>query len=258
MDRKKQIAALTDDEGERLLLAQACERLTRAEQRGIPAATVFLTPREQALLRQLLPQCRFWGGTPDAERAVAYWLPEYEDEDDYRENGPVACLRAAFFEENAVGHRDMLGALMGCGIKRETVGDICVGKGSCDFFLLREMAPYVVQNLPSAGRTRLHLEEIPLEEAQIPTPETETIRGTLASCRLDSVIGAGFRLSRTRAGELVLSGGAAVDGLPCQKPDRQVAPGAVISLRGMGKIRLAEVKGQTRKGRISVEIEKFK
>ena len=30
MDRKKQIAALTDDEGERLLLAQACERLTRA------------------------------------------------------------------------------------------------------------------------------------------------------------------------------------------------------------------------------------
>lgn len=113
MDRKKQIAALTDDEGERLLLAQACERLTRAEQRGIPAATVFLTPREQALLRQLMPQCRFWGGTPDAERAVAYWLPEYEDEDDYRENGPVACLRAAFFEENAVGHRDMLGALHG-------------------------------------------------------------------------------------------------------------------------------------------------
>ena len=53
MDRKKQIAALTDDEGERLLLAQACERLTRAEQRGIPTATVFLTPREQALLRQL-------------------------------------------------------------------------------------------------------------------------------------------------------------------------------------------------------------
>ena len=58
--------------------------------------------------------------------------------------------------------------------------------------------------------------------------------------------------------DAVLSGGAAVDGLPCQKPDRQVAPGAVISLRGMGKIRLAEVKGQTRKGRISVEIEKFK
>ena len=30
MDRKKQIAALTDDEGERLLLAQACEQIGRA------------------------------------------------------------------------------------------------------------------------------------------------------------------------------------------------------------------------------------
>ena len=55
MDRKKQIAALTDDEGERLLLAQACERLTRAEQRGIPAATVFLTPREQGLPQRAEP-----------------------------------------------------------------------------------------------------------------------------------------------------------------------------------------------------------
>ena len=83
------------------------------------------------------------------------------------------------------------------------------------------------------------------------------IRGTLASCRLDSVISTGFRLSRTRAAELVLAGGAAIDGLPCQKPDRQVEAGAVISLRGMGKIRLAGLKGQTRKGRLSVEIEKF-
>lgn len=189
---------------------------------------------------------------------MACYLPPYLEENSLYAEGPVTCICASYFEGDCLTHRDFLGSLMGAGIKRETVGDICVGKGSCDFFLLREMAPYVVQNLPSAGRTRLHLEEIPLEEAQIPTPETETIRGTLASCRLDSVIGAGFRLSRTRAGELVLSGGAAVDGLPCQKPDRQVAPGAVISLRGMGKIRLAEVKGQTRKGRISVEIEKFK
>ena len=201
----------------------------------------------------------FFGGPAMAEREVCCYVPEYLDESWLTgDEGPIAAVRAVYFAGDTLTHRDFLGALMGCGIKRETVGDICVGKGSCDFFLLREMAPYVVQNLPSAGRTRLHLEEIPLEEAQIPTPETETIRGTLASCRLDSVIGAGFRLSRTRAGELVLSGGAAVDGLPCQKPDRQVAPGAVISLRGMGKIRLAEVKGQTRKGRISVEIEKFK
>ncbi|MFR8335175.1 MAG: YlmH/Sll1252 family protein [Oscillospiraceae bacterium] len=75
---------------------------------------------------------------------------------------------------------------MGAGIKRETVGDICVGKGSCDFFLLDEMAPYVLQNLLSAGRTRPRPGESPLEEAQIPVPELEVIRGTLASLPSDS------------------------------------------------------------------------
>lgn len=151
MDRKKQIAALTDDEGERLLLAQACERLTRAEQRGIPAATVFLTPREQALLRQAPAACRFWGGTPDAERAVAYWLPEYEDEDDYRENGPVACLRAAFFVENAVGHRDMLGALMAAHPPRGRRRPGAWQPRQCDLFVTAELAPYLLDNLTSAG-----------------------------------------------------------------------------------------------------------
>ena len=203
MDRKKQIAALTDDEGERLLLAQACERLTRAEQRGIPAATVFLTPREQALLRQLLPQCRFWGGTPDAERAVAYWLPEYEDEDDYRENGPVACLRAAFFEENAVGHRDMLGALMGCGIRREAVGDLCLQPRQCDLFVTAELAPYLLDNLTSAGRAHLTLTRIAPSQADRPPQALQELRVTVSSPRLDSVISAAFHLSRGSAADAV-------------------------------------------------------
>ena len=203
MDRKKQIAALTDDEGERLLLAQACERLTRAEQRGIPAATVFLTPREQPLLRQLLPQCRFWGGTPDAERAVAYWLPEYEDEDDYRENGPVACLRAAFFEENAVGHRDMLGALMGCGIRREAVGDLCLQPRQCDLFVTAELAPYLLDNLTSAGRAHLTLTRIAPSQADRPPQALQELRVTVSSPRLDSVISAAFHLSRGSAADAV-------------------------------------------------------
>ena len=84
------------------------------------------------------------------------------------------------------------------------------------------------------------------------------LRDTVSSLRLDSVLSVGFSLSRSKAAEAVTSGKVQVNWADWQKPDRQVAPGAVISLRGMGKIRLAEVKGQTRKGRISVEIEKFK
>ncbi|MFQ6964003.1 MAG: RNA-binding protein [Oscillospiraceae bacterium] len=261
MDRKKQIAALTDDEGERLLLAQACERLTRAEQRGIPAATVFLTPREQALLRQLLPQCRFWGGTPDAERAVAYWLPEYEDEDDYRENGPVACLRAAFFEENAVGHRDMLGALMGCGIRREAVGDLCLQPRQCDLFVTAELAPYLLDNLTSAGRAHLTLTRIALSQADRPPQALQELRVTVSSPRLDSVISAAFHLSRGSAADAVAAGRVNLNDLPCLKPDRAVQENDTVSVRELrqaarARPRRADKEGPPRPDARQISIKK--
>ena len=247
MDRKKQIAALTDDEGERLLLAQACERLTRAEQRGISAATVFLTPREQALLRQLLPQCRFWGGTPDAERAV----------DDYRENGPVACLRAAFFEENAVGHRDMLGALMGCGIRREAVGDLCLQPRQCDLFVTAELAPYLLDNLTSAGRAHLTLTRIAPSQADRPPQALQELRVTVSSPRLDSVISAAFHLSRGSAADAVAAGRVNLNDLTCLKPDRAVQENDTVSVRGLGKLRVLALGGLTKKGRLALTLGKY-
>ncbi|MFR2947089.1 MAG: YlmH/Sll1252 family protein, partial [Oscillospiraceae bacterium] len=180
MGPKEKIERLAQTPEDRVLLARVWERLSAGQRREIPAFSCFLSLREQELVRRLMGEetLTFFGGYPEAERAVACYLPPYLEENSLYAEGPVTCICASYFEGDCLTHRDFLGSLMGAGIKRETVGDICVGKGSCDFFLLREMAPYVVQNLPSAGRTRLHLEEIPLEEAQIPTPETETIRGT--------------------------------------------------------------------------------
>lgn len=146
---------------------------------------------------------------------------------------------------------------MGAGIGRETVGDICIGKGCCDFFVTAEIAPYILSSFDSAGRTRLHLDRIPLEEAQIPEPEIKEIRDTLASLRLDSVISSGFRIGRSLAAQYVSAGKAAVDGLPCEKPDKQVSEGMKISVRGLGKIRLQAVNGKTKKDRISVVIHRF-
>ena len=146
---------------------------------------------------------------------------------------------------------------MGAGIGRETVGDICVGQSSCDFFVTKEIAPYILQNFLSAGRTRLRLAKIPLAEVSVPEPETKEIRDTLASLRLDSVISAGFRIGRSLAAQHVTAGKAAIDGLPCEKPDKPVSEGCKISVRGLGKIKLDTVNGQTKKGRISVIIKRY-
>lgn len=246
---------------DRLLLAKVWDKIQAGLRRDIPANTAFLSPRELEMARYLfgnVPGLTEFGGYEDAERKMLVYLPEYCDVCNLMEEGsPVVCLRADFFEGNSLSHRDFLGALMGAGIAREAVGDICVSKGSCDFFVTDEIAPYILQSFTSAGRTKLHVQAIPLSQVTVPELETKEIRDTLASLRLDSLISSGFRIGRSQAAQYITSGRAAIDGLPCEKPDKSVTEGCKISVRGLGKIKLRAVNGQTKKGRISVVIDRY-
>lgn len=260
MDRNhiEKIAHTPED---RLLLAKLWDKITAGMRKSIPANTCFLSPRELEMARYLfgdVPGLYAFGGYADAERKMLIYLPEYLEEDVlYDPDSPCVCLRAGFYQADSPSHRDFLGALMGAGIGRETVGDICVGKSQCDFFVTAEMAPHLLQSFTSAGRTKLHLSQIPLTQAQIPEPEVRKIKDTLASLRLDSVISSGFRIGRSLASQYISAGKASIDGLPCEKPDKPVAQGSRVSVRGLGKIRLVQINGKTKKDRISVVIHRY-
>ena len=246
---------------DRLLLAKLWDKINAGLRRDIPASTCFLSPRELELSRYLfgdLPGLYSFGGYEEAERKMLVYLPEYLEESWLMEEGsPLVCLRATYYEGDSLTHRDFLGALMGSGIGRETVGDILPGTGSCDFFVTEEIAPYILQNFTGAGRAKVRMSQVPLSEVRIPTPETKEIRDTVASLRLDSVISSGFRIGRALAAQYVTAGKAAIDGLPCEKPDKPVSEGSKVSVRGLGKIKLRSVNGQTKKGRISIIIERY-
>ena len=260
MDRSniEKIATNTDD---RVLLAKLWDKINAGIRRGIPAHTAFLAPRELEMARFLFGEpdgLYAFGGYEEAERKMLVYLPEYLEEEWLSgEDSPLVCLDGEFYGGGTLGHRDLLGALMGAGIARETVGDICVGKGCCDFFVTEEIAPYILQMLTSAGRAKLRLTVIPVSQANIPEPEVKEIRDTVASTRLDSIISSGFRIGRSLAAQYISGGKAAIDGLTCEKPDKSVCEGSKISVRGLGKIRLVSINGTTKKGRTSVVIHRY-
>lgn len=261
MDKRKRIETLSESADDKILLARAYDRLTGAEQKNIPAATCFLSQREQALVKRLLPELplHFFGGNIDCERAVCCYVPEYWEPNDWLlgEDGPICALRAAFYDGDILSHRDFLGALMGSGVKRETVGDIYVGNGSSDFLVTREIMPFVRSSFDSAGRTKLHLSEIPLDELQIPQAKKREIRDTVATLRLDSIVSTGFSVSRGKAADFIAAGRASLNGLVCDKPDKAVCQGDGITVRGLGKIELTAVGGMTKKGRLSVIVSRY-
>ena len=258
---RSNIEKIAQSPEDKVLLAKIWDKINGGLRKNILSSTCFLSPRELEMARFLfgdLEGLHAFGGYAEAERKMLVYLPEYLDEGALTdEDSPLVCLRAAFYHSDSPSHRDFLGALMGAGIGRETVGDICVGKESCDFFVTAEIAPYIEQNFTSAGRTHVRISRISADQVQIPEPEVKEIKDTLASLRLDSVISSGFRIGRSLASTYVSQGKAAIDGLPCEKPDKAVAEGTKISVRGLGKIKLISVNGKTKKDRISITIHRY-
>ena len=260
MDKQRCIAAAAETEEDRLLLARLYDKLNHGAEREIFSCTAFLSSREQAMVKKLLPHVPlvFFGGCDGAERCMACYVPEYLPEDYLTsEDGPAAAVRAVYYEKDALTHRDFLGSLMGAGIKRETVGDIYVSAGQCDILVTRQILPYLLEQWDSAGRTKLHLSVIPLAEVQRPAVEKREIRDTVPSLRLDCLVGLAFSLARGPAGQLIAAGRVAVNDLVCLKGDRQLQQGDRIAVRGLGKAALAQVGGTTRKGRLSVTLERW-
>ena len=255
---RQNIEKIAQTPEDRVLLARIWDKINAGMSRNILAASGFLSPREQEMAQFLFGNAeglQFWGGYEKAQRKMLIYLPDYLAE--IPEDGPIVCLRATFYEEDSLSHRDFLGALMGFGIDRSCVGDICVERGICHFFTSPEIAPHLLRDLDKAGRTALHLRAIALSAFTPPPEQTEVLSDTVPSLRLDCVVSSGFRISRSLADTYIRSGKASIDGLPCEKPDRAVTEGANISVRGLGKIRLMEVGNRSKKDRIFIKIEKF-
>lgn len=244
------------------LLARILDKAEIWQRDGRTRYTRFLSERDKLccapVLRELCAdEAFFWGGYPEADRTLLVFPAEWQEKESLctGPESPVAVIRAVWKSGEELSHRDFLGALMSLGIERELIGDILPGDGRCDILLLREIVPYVMQNLTSAGRSTLALEETAEPEAG--EIKFRLIRDTVASLRLDAVLGSGFSLAREKASAAIRSGKVSLDGLECLKPDKIVDAGSRVSLRGLGKIQLLEVGGQSRKGRTVIVIKRF-
>lgn len=263
-DKTQLLNRFSRDSEERLELARALDQMELARSRSIPACTKFLSPALQATLSDLLAACGhprhlFFGGYEGAERAVCAFLPDWQSEEDWLadEEKPVSALRYTFPTGSGLTHRDILGGLMGIGIVRACIGDILVGDGVCDVLVLKESAPIVLDQFSGAGRYRLSGAELPLAELKPAAAEVKSIRDTVATLRLDAVLSSGFSVARGKAADLIAAGRVSVNHRECLKPDKNVKEGDVLTCKGLGKCVLTAVLGESRKGRIMIEMERY-
>lgn len=265
MEQKSElIRRLAQNGEERTMLMHVLDKAATCREKCYVTSTKFLDLREAALAEQALERLgerrwMFCGGYEGAERRVLVFLPDYlENLSPEDEDMPLTAIRCTKSKADTLSHRDYHGSLMGLQIQRECIGDILVGEHGADIIVLKEIAPFLLMNYTKVGRKHIQTEKIPLDAVAIPKPEIDSFRDTVASLRLDAVCASLFRISRSKSAEAIRSGRVFLNQRPCVQPDREVDEGDAITLRGMGRGKVEEILGESRKKRIVILLSKYR
>lgn len=255
-----------------IILSRALDKKQSAYDASMITNTNFLSIDERneiiTIERALSSSVRtyYFGGYEDAERTVAVFVPAfYEAGEDiakfFSENesdNPISLIKLTKDRFSSLSHRDYLGSLMGLGLKREVLGDIIVTEDGCYIFCLKSIAKYICENLSKAGRGAVECKICGINELPKSEENYEEVFLSIASLRLDNIVSASFNLSRTLAVEAINKGIVFVNSVRAVKSDMLVKENDKVVLRGKGKIILSEIIGQNKKGRMHINIKKYR
>ena len=195
------------------------------------------------------------GGFANAERVKAVYIAEdFYGTPDYGMTYFQANWDKRYYD---LPHRDVLGALMGTGCKREAIGDIVFVPEGAQFVVEKTLANYLLSNLTSIGSAPVSVTEITKEELYQKEEKAKIINATVADLRLDAVAAAGYGVSRSRMAEEIKALNVKVNWQEAKKPAQSVDVGDIISFRGRGRVEVAEVRGTTKKGRTSITLKRY-
>lgn len=210
------------------------ELAARADERCYVTFSDFLNMEEQSKLNRMKLNIPFtlFGGYDMAERCIA-GFGYGSDEAVF----PIVIIRAEPAMQkfaDKLSHRDILGSLMGLGIKREVIGDIIISKNTGYIFCLESIAEYICENLGKIKHTSVKCtvtDKLP-DEICNNAEEKEII---VASVRIDTVIAGVYSLSRNAVKEYFTNRKIFVNSTLCENFSYNLKDGDIISVRGKGR-----------------------
>lgn len=255
------------NEKDRLLISKIIDKIKFCETKNKIQTTDFLAQIEQKLVENFLKSQKitnyfYTGGFEEAERRILIIYPEKLNDiiRNINLNEYINAIRITLPNEmkGEYSHRNYLGGIMKLGIVREKVGDILVNDNGADILVIPEMFKFLINNIPTLTRfSKSKIEQINLEDLRKIEVKKEIIKITVSSMRLDNIVAELAKCSRGKANEILEQERVLLNYEIVQKSSKEVKENDNITIRGKGKFFIKEIVGNTRKGRIFLEIEKF-
>lgn len=237
------------------LLDRIADSAETVRKNGTAVFLDFFEPVVQyAVEREIarIPDCdaAFFGGHEYCERRMlAVFLKGREPA---QQEYPIQVIQTRM---SGAAHPDVLGAILSAGIERDGVGDIDIANSHVQVFLKRPLGPFIIENVTRIANIPVVFEEAGTVFVKEPSfIETDVI---VSSMRIDTVIHAAYRLSRSEAGEFLKADRVKVNFSPILKPSYNLKERDVVSVRSKGRFIVDAVLGSTKKGNIRLRLKKY-
>lgn len=261
LDKKKIIEYINDEE-QIIPIRKVLDKVEKVIESHITQVTDFLDPYQRKLCYSFLNKINDIfhfeeGGYEEAERKCIIIYPYYYNKEDIETMISGVRISGTFKFTN-VTHRDYLGAIMSLGLKREKIGDIIVHDNYCDIILHKELEDYVIMNLEKINNVSVKNNSVNLEDIKASKLNEKELNIIVSSLRIDNIISSVLNLSRSMSNEIIKCNKVKINFKPIIRNDTQVSDGDIISIRGKGRIKINNIMGLTKKGKIKILVKTFR
>lgn len=226
--------------------------------RYVPFLTGFMNPREQFIANSLVRKSssvkiEMEGGYRNADRKRILLYPSYFKPrlDDYE----LQLLEIRYpVKFVTIHHRQILGSLMHSGLQRSVIGDILTDGIRWQLIVDRKISRFIVSQIHKIGSVSVDI--VLQEPTKLLKPENAWQQRyyLVSSERIDSLIAAGFGISRSKTKKLINDSNVQLNWMTINRSSYQIHNKDVITVRGFGRLRLDEELGMTRKGKCKVRM----
>lgn len=243
---------------EQPFIEQVAGWIIEVEDRYTPKLTDFLDPRQRFIVQSVVGSADVKiasaGLFQDAERERLLLYPSYYEPQP--EDFQLVMLELKYPAKFvSLEHPDILGSLMSLGLDRGKYGDIRIENEQVQFAVAAEIQSYLEANFVSAKNVKVHLKQVEGTENFIQVHEEwaeET--DTVSSLRLDTVMSSVFKISRQKAAAYIHGGKAKVNWTVQEQPAFELQESDLISVRGLGRVKVLAIEGRTKKDKIRLQI----
>jgi RNA-binding protein YlmH len=243
---------------ERVLVERVLEWTDLVSERHQSRLTSFLDPREQFIVQSIVGRnvdvdAFFYGGYEQAERKRAIIVPNYLEvsPDDFQ----VTLLSVeGNYKSLPFEHRDLLGSVLGLGLKREKFGDLLLSEEKQQMIVAQEITEYVSVHLQQVSRYDVQCERIDWDHIHIEEEDWIYRDTTVSSLRLDVILSEILPFSRAKALPLIKTGKVKVNWKVVEHVASTLEEGDILSVKGYGRFLLAKIDGQTKKQKYRVQL----